>query len=150
MFYIKIARLLAKTKGPRKTKPSENTQDSKDQFVIFALDIAFSELSQIAPFDVLFIPNFKYTGKDTIVESSKSRYWEEIMRKTADRYNARFISAVADLSSSYREHRQPLTGFSNSGLFRGHFNPLGHAVLARSALKLFKSRQSISATSVTH
>lgn len=149
-FYVQVSRLLDKLKGRRQTESGENIQDSKDQFVTFVLDIAFSELREIAPFDVLFIPNYEYTGKDTIVESRKSQHWEETIRITAGRYNARFVSAGEDLSFSYREHRQPLTGFSNSGLFRGHFNKLGHAVLARSALKLFKSPQEISTTTVTH
>lgn len=150
LFYARIIRSFAKNNGHRQMEPSENTQDSKDRKVALVLDISFSELSKIAPFDILFIPNFKYTGKNTIVESNNSQHWEEVMRKTADRYNARFVSAGADLSFSYRKYRQPLTGFSNSGLFRGHFNTLGHTVLARSALKLFNKHQSIPVTSINH
>lgn len=102
------------------------------------LKFVFSDVKNIAPLSILFIPELDYLPAGKSLEKRKSRDFSALVSKVAMDNNIPFVSASKSMADSYKINVRPPVGFPNKSMFEGHLNPFGHRVIASELISLLK------------
>lgn len=94
-------------------------------------DYVMQQLQQVAPVNILYIPELKYAHNAQASESEGSIATAKVFAQLAARNGVPFHSAANHLIASYAETHQPPFGFANAKIHYGHLNARGHVSVAR-------------------
>lgn len=139
--YLKnrIKQAAAEEPEPNKQTDKQDTPDPRPEREIAEagkiFTFVFTQMKNLAPTSVLYIPSFDYLADRQTIETATSTYVSSVIRQAADNADVPFMR-VDGLDDAYRKGGIPPNGFANGDIRRGHLNTIGHDVTARALIEL--------------